>query len=305
MPLEGYSTLRSGGNADFAYIAYTAEDFAMVTLESQGKKQEFVILGSGSNVLISDKGIRGLTIINRSRNIKLLEGSVLEVDCGCWLQDVFLFAARRSLTGLEFAVGIPGTVGGALVSNAGAYRQSIGNLVQELEVISNGQRKWVEPSWMGFEYRDSRLRQNPNCGDSMLRARIMLKPGNQKVIYDEARSIQRQRISKQPPGASAGSFFKNVLNKELAKNLQFLPDHFKESGIIPAGYLIEAVGLRGFRTGRVGFSNLHANIIVNYGESSSMAIKDLAQLAKVKVLEAFGVDLEEEVLYIGDWNSSN
>jgi UDP-N-acetylmuramate dehydrogenase len=136
----------------------------------------------------------------------------------------------------------------------------------------------------------------------VLRVRLQLPQGDQKQSYDEARENQRQRISKQPPPASAGSFFKNVNDSELADRLETLPVGLKKAGVVPAGYLIEASGLKGFRMGGAMFGQKHANFILNVGNASASEIRRLALHAKKVVLEKFGVELEEEVLYIGDWS---
>jgi UDP-N-acetylmuramate dehydrogenase len=130
----------------------------------------------------------------------------------------------------------------------------------------------------------------------------MLPVGGAKAIYDEAREYQRQRISKQPPPASAGSFFKNVQHPELAETLPGLSDGMRKAGVVPAGFLIEAAGLKGFRLGGAMLGSKHANFILNVGKASAFEIRRLADHAKTVVLEKFGIQLEEEVLYLGNWD---
>jgi UDP-N-acetylmuramate dehydrogenase len=125
---------------------------------------------------------------------------------------------------------------------------------------------------------------------------MQLRGGDSKKIYDDAREYQRQRIAKQPPPASAGSFFKNVDDRALAESLEALPPPLKEKGVVPSGYLIEAVGLKGHRLGGAILGPLHANFIVNIGGATATNIRDLAELAKRAVFEEFGVRMEEEVL---------
>jgi UDP-N-acetylmuramate dehydrogenase len=203
---------------------------------------------------------------------------------------------------LEFAVGIPGTVGGALVSNAGAYRSNVAEFLERIEIVEEGERRWVEPSYMRFSYRDSILRQKNAPQIALVRVELRLPSGERKAIYDEAREYQRQRISKQPAPASAGSFFKNVDHPALADSLPNLPIKLKQAKVIPAGYLIEAAGLKGYRHRGAMLSDRHANFILNIGGATATAIRELAQIAKKMVLDKFDVMLEEEVLYLGNWS---
>ena len=299
--LAPYTTLRAGGSAELFFVARNADALAQVAGFAQGEGLHTTVLGSGSNVLPSDDGVKGLTVLNAASSIEVREGEVT-ADCGCAFQDLFLKTVQAGLKGLEFAVGIPGSLGGALVSNAGAYRSNISEFLTGLEVVYEGKRQWVEPSFMHFSYRDSLLRRDdpPQC--ALVRARFKMPKGSMKTSYDEARDYQRQRISKQPPPASAGSFFKNVLDKELAASLETLPVRMKEAGVVPAGYLIEAVGLRGFRYGKAMIARKHANFIVNVGGAKAATIRQLAEYAKKTVRERFGVQLEEEVMYLGDWS---
>ncbi|MCC7433200.1 MAG: UDP-N-acetylmuramate dehydrogenase [Methanoregulaceae archaeon] len=301
--LRPFTTLRAGGRADwFAQMRSVDELAAMVAACHQGT-DPLIVLGWGSNVLPSDAGVAGTVIINETRGLTIdADSGVVEVDSGVGFQELFLKTAQQGLAGLEFAVGIPGTVGGALVSNAGAYRSNVSEFLSEIEIVHEGERGWVSPAWMEFSYRDSVLRRQNPPRAVLLRLRFKLPPGTPKAIYDEARDYQRQRISKQPPSASAGSFFKNVNDADLAQRLETLPPKLKEAGVVPAGYLIESVGLSGHRIGGAMLSRRHANFIVNVGGATATEIRDLAALARWKVSEAHGVTLEPEVLFLGRWD---
>jgi UDP-N-acetylmuramate dehydrogenase len=306
-PLRALTTLAAGGNAEQYVFAGDLDTMAKAALEAQTEGITVTVLGWGSNVLVSDKGIGGLVIHNGARRITFQGGfgqsGTVIVETGAAFQDLFLKTAQASLHGFEYAVGIPGTVGGALVSNAGAYRSQISEFLKELEICEGGVRRWVDPSWMEFGYRDSKLRRSRDPGGALLlSARFELPTRKPWDIYAEARDYQRQRIFKQPPSASAGSFFKNVTDRELAQRLPTLPEPLREKGIIPAGYLLEAVGLKGYRRGPVAFGSRHANFILNLGGASATEIRRLAQHGQSRVYQAYGVKLEEEVLYIGDWS---
>src|SRR5262249_34671416 len=152
----------------------------------------YFLLGGGSNICISDSGIRGLVILNRCRDCEI--GPKIRVDCGHDLMSLFLKSARAGLSGLEFAVGIPGSVGGALVSNAGAYRQNSDALVRELDGVEGGVRKAVGAEWMEFSYRDTRLRKPGREPATVVSVTLELTPGSRHDILARARDNQRQRI---------------------------------------------------------------------------------------------------------------
>lgn len=298
--LKPFTTLRAGGPAEFFSIARTADDLAEWAMRCQEKGTYATYLGWGSNVLPADAGVPGLTVVNDARQIEI-KGREVVVDCGCGFQELFLKTVQVGLRGLEYAVGIPGTVGGALVSNAGAYRSNISEAVRAIEIVRDGKREWVEPEVMQFSYRDSLLRRDNPPPVCLIRVRLELESGDPKRAYDEAREYQRQRISKQPPPASAGSFFKNVYDQALADRLDNLPANLRAAGVVPSGYLIEKVGLKGKRHRGAMLSSKHANFMINVGDASATSIRSLAAHAKAKVRDAFGVELEEEVLYLGDW----
>lgn len=302
--LRPYTTLRAGGAADWFARARTVDDLAELVALVHRRDEPLTVLGWGSNVLPADAGVAGTVLVNETRAILIDPATgAVECDSGVGFQELFLKTAQHGLAGLEFAVGIPGSVGGALVSNAGAYRSNVSEFLTEIELVHEGERRWESPAWMEFSYRDSVLRRPNPPRAALLRLRFVLSKGNAKAIYDEARDYQRQRISKQPPPASAGSFFKNVNDAELALRLDTLPPRLKQAGVVPAGYLIEQVGLMGHRVGGAMFAWRHANFIVNVGGATANEIRDLATLAKIKVLEAYGVSLEEEVLYLGRWSA--
>lgn len=300
--LRPFTTLRAGGPAEWLAIARTADELAQIAVYSQTGEVKTTYLGWGSNVLPSDAGVPGLVVINQARRIEIGKDGEVRVDAGCGYQELFLKSAQASLKGLEFAVGIPGTAGGALVSNAGAYRSCISEFLTEIEIVSDGLRQWVGPEFMQFDYRDSLLRRPNPPPIALIQLKLKLPKGNPKEIYDEAREYQRQRIAKQPPSASAGSFFKNVNDAVLAQTLDDLPGPLKVKGVIPAGFLMQRSGLMGTRIGGAMLSRRHANIVVNVGGASATEIRMLTEYAKRAVFDTFSVQLEEEVLFLGNWS---
>lgn len=300
--LAPFVTLRAGGAAEWLVSVRSVEDFAQIASWVFEHQENFTVLGSGSNVLPSDDGVPGWVIWNRAEKIEFPGGGEVIAETGCSFQDLFLSCAQRGLGGLEFAVGIPGSLGGALVSNAGAYRSNVSEFLTELEIIDESGSKWVQPDWLQLSYRDSLLRREPGRRRAILRARMRLPERDPKAIFDEAREYQRQRIRKQPPPASAGSFFKNVNHPELAAEIEGLTPGMRTNGVIPAGFLLEAVGLRGYKHRGAMFAVQHANFIVNTQRATATDIRELAEIGKQLVWDRFSVQLEEEVLYLGDWS---
>ncbi len=300
--LKNYTTLRAGGSAELFTVCRTVDELADCAIEAQLSGLKTTYLGSGSNVLPSDAGVPGLVAHNIATELVIHQGGIVTASTGLSFQELFIKAAQSNLAGLEYAVGIPGSIGGALVSNAGAYRSSIEEHLTRVEVVIDGVRKWVEPSILEFSYRDSILRRMPNTPLCLLQIELKLPKGDPLAIYEEAREYQRQRIAKQPPPASCGSFFKNVTNLELADKLPQLRPDLKLAGVIPAGVLIEQSGLRGFLHKGAMLSERHANFILNVGDASATSIRSLAEFAKEKVFQTFDVLLEEEALYLGDWS---
>jgi UDP-N-acetylmuramate dehydrogenase len=298
-PMARYTTLRVGGPADLFVNATEIDALAEVAALAQRYHLPHFLLGEGSNVCISDAGVRGLVLRNACLHAEI--GPITRVDAGHNFMRLFVKTMRAGLSGLEFAVGIPGTVGGALVSNAGAYRANICDLVVEIDVVEEGERKRVGPEWMEFSYRDSRLRRGGRPPAALLAVTLRLTPAPKTQIRLKAKDLQMQRILKQPWQPSAGSFFKNVYDRALAESLPNLPAPMKRAGVVPTAYLSEACGCKGLEIGGAAISPKHANFIVNRGGATAADIRALAEIVKARVWERFGVRIEEEVLYVGEW----
>jgi UDP-N-acetylmuramate dehydrogenase len=298
--LASYVTLRLGGAADQFVEAKTANELAQTVAQADASAP-LTVIGWGSNVLPSDRGVEGLVIRNLSNGLTIDSDGDVVADSGLSFQELFLKTTQAGWAGFEYAVGIPGSLGGAMVSNAGAYRSQVSEFLTELDVVIDGQRRWVKPDWMQFSYRNSILRQANPPRATIIRARFRLPKGDRWRSFQEAREYQRQRISKQPPSPSAGSFFKNVESHDLADQIPTLPAPLKEKGIVPAGFLIQAVGFKGKRHGGVGWGQRHANFMLNLSQGTATEVAELAQLTIETVQSAYGVTLESEVLYLGRW----
>lgn len=296
VPLARYTTARVGGLADVLISANSKDDLVDVVSRLWNLDVPFLIIGGGSNMLISDAGIREIVVYNRARQVRFDEAShtpTVRAESGANIGLIARQAAARGLAGLEWAAGIPGTVGGAVVGNAGAHGSDMAGSLFMAEILHQQQKDDnihgdlhpVIEEWpvhrFGFGYRNSVLKHQK--GDMVVLSVVfhLLRSsaeGLQKKIQEYVAIRQRT----QPPGASMGSMFKNP------------------SGDY-AGRLIEAVGLKGTRIGGAEISPKHANFFINNGEATAMDIKQLIDLARRKVAEKFGVGLELEIELVGDW----
>ncbi|MBN2387216.1 MAG: UDP-N-acetylmuramate dehydrogenase [Anaerolineales bacterium] len=283
--LQGYTSARIGGPADVLVFVRSADELARAAETFWQMDIPFILLGGGSNVLVGDGGLRGAAIINRARLVKFdsqAEPPGVLAESGVTLNDLAQRAARLGLTGLEWAATVPGTLGGAVYGNAGAFGgDTAGNLVSvDLLHRQQGRQAWPVGK-LEYAYRSSLLkRELPPV--VLLTARLRLGHGDPQAIRKKMREFTSRRRSTQPPGASMGSMFKNP------------PGDY-------AGRLIEAAGLKGRRVGNAEISPVHANFILNHGQTRAADVKALIDLASATVLERFGVQLELEIELIGEW----
>jgi UDP-N-acetylmuramate dehydrogenase len=279
-PLARYANWRVGGPADLLFIARRRDELIEAVALARRANTPITILGYGANVLISDEGIRGLVIINRAEHVEFQDGLV-EVDSGVNLVSLARRALEEGVGGLEFLIGIPGTVGGAIVGNAGTKVDWIGHRVEEVALLnSNGLVQRLSASDMEFNYRTSRAKRT---GEIVLGARLRTEKTERSLIEQRMKDFLAERKN-QPSGPSTGSVFKN-------------PDGDY------AGRLIEACGLKGRRIGGAKISEVHANFIINDNQAKAQDIHGLIKSAQTAVKERFGIVLEEEVRYLGEWNS--
>jgi UDP-N-acetylmuramate dehydrogenase len=260
----------------------------------------FFILGGGSNVLFSDNGFNGLVIKLQNTQYEIRNTKIV-AEAGVPLQKLVLESVKKGLSGLENLAGIPGTLGGAIWGNAGAFGREIGDLVEEVKIlqIANGKLQIVnlKKEDCKFGYRESIFKKKNWI---ILEATLKLKKGKKKEIEEKIKKILRLRKEKQPlEFPSAGSVFKNVPIKKVPKKIR---EKFKEKikdGFLPAGVLIDAVGLKGFQIGGAKISEKHANFIVNVGEAKASDVKELIEKIKKGVKKKFKIQLEEEIKLVG------
>lgn len=297
--LAPYTTFRIGGKAKYFFEAKSNNDIISLVNFCRKKKLPFFILGGGSNLLISDKGFNGLVIRNKSSKVEIRENYII-ADGGVILARLIQEAVSRSLSGLEYFVGIPGTLGGAIFGNAGwpKGKKSIGDLVEEIEILlPNNKIKKVKKDWSRFAYRSSRFKEYKNP-PIILSAKLKLKKEKRNKIEKRIKEIIKERRKNAPSGFSAGCVFKNVQIEEI-KNKKEIPKEFKKNQLISAGWLIDQCGLKGKGIGGAEISKEHANFIINRGKSKAIDVLKLIELIKRNVKKRFGVDLKEEIQLIG------
>jgi UDP-N-acetylmuramate dehydrogenase len=317
--LARYTSARIGGFADGLLTADSVEDLVSMVSYLWEEEIPFVVLGGGSNILVSDAGVRGLVLLNKARQVKFdveSEPPTVWAASGTNIGVIARQAASRGLSGLEWAAGIPGTIGGAIVGNAGAHGRDVaGNLLlaeilhREIEDkrSKNGNppmRVIRREDWLvdkfDFSYRSSRIKKRAivaygteEVGLSgrseikqpefiVLAALLRLAQSTEEDVKTRLEELVAHRRLTQPSGASMGSMFKNPEG-----------DY--------AGRLIEQAGLKGTRVGDAAISSLHANFFINYGNASATDVWDLINLARSVVASKFGVNLELEIELIGSW----
>lgn len=280
VPLRDYTSFRIGGPADLLVVARTVDELASAVTLAHESGVPWWVLGGGSNVLISDAGVRGLTIVNRCRAIRIDKGGTVWAESGALLARLARETIQAGLAGLEWAVSVPGTVGGAVVGNAGAHGGCVADCLSSVELLHPSGWRGVWPAAeLELGYRSSRLKTGRLAG-VVLSAEFRLIPAPVETLRRRASGYLAYRRRTQPIVASAGSIFRNP------------PGDY-------AGRLIEAAGLKGTREGGAQFSTVHANFIVNLGGATARDVLCLIERAQRAVKERFGVTLEPEILFIG------
>jgi UDP-N-acetylmuramate dehydrogenase len=285
VPMSEYTSFRVGGPVDYLAFPLDLEDLQSLLAWCGQHGVQTMILGNGTNLLVRDGGIRGMAI-SLSRGFLRVEevergpeGGLIFAEAGESLEKLVEFSWKRGLTGLEFVAGIPGTIGGALFMNAGAFRGEIKDVLESVRLMDAGgdvRERGKEES--KFSYRSMELQK----GEIILGGKFRLKPENGRQVKSKVEEILRRRMERQPYNLpSAGSVFKNPPQG-------------------PAGRFIEEAGLKGHRLGDAQVSEKHANFIVNRGRARARDILALIELARQKVLQEKGVWLEMEIQVVGE-----
>ncbi len=288
-PLARFTTMRVGGPADLFATAHNAFELRALVRFARARSIPHLILGRGSDVVIADAGVRGLVIQVRAEGSRV-DGTRYSAESGVQMARAATEAQRAGLTGLEFGLAIPGTVGGAVWANAGAHDSEVATVLDSARVLAADGTEGVIPGAdLAFAYRDSRFKHGPagdppgGPADLILEATFQLSPATPEAIKERLDEIRRWRQAHQPIGqASAGSVFRNPLEES-------------------AGRLIEAAGLKGLRIGGAVVSDKHANFIVNDQKGSASDVRRLAERVQAEVQAKFGLALAFEIEFIGDW----
>lgn len=289
VPLSRYTSARVGGSAEMFLTVNSAQELQTAVEMAYKKRIPYFILGGGSNILVADDGVKGLVIMNKARQVRYKHiGSrvICTAESGANLSSLARQCIAKGLGGLEWAVGVPGTIGGAVVGNSGAHGSDMSQTLRAAAIWEPGRgiRVYTKEN-MKYEYRNSVLKQEhgrPLSRRIVMSAELELKPEAPDLLMARADGFTAHRKQTQPGGATIGSMFKN-------------PENYY------AGYLIEAAGLKGYRLGNVHISEKHANFFVNEGEASAEEIRALLAEAWNSVREQFGIEMELEVELVGEW----
>jgi len=287
VPLSRHTTFGIGGPADVFVIAQNADDLRRLVALCHRFQEPFFILGAGSNILVSDKGIRGVTIENRARGLDGPTDSsngraIFRAESGTSIAALARYLCRKGFAGLEWAGGIPGTIGGAVVYNAGAYDGSVATVLKSVQMVSkDGLQYEMAVDELGLGYRESAFTRKLFEGHVILSADLLLNPADPNELAQRLVELDRSRQASQPRGRSAGSIFKNTRE-------------------YPAWWLIDQVGLRGHRHGDAEISAKHPNFILNIGRAKASDVMALIELARQRVDDEFAIKLVPEVAFVGE-----
>lgn len=281
-PLARHTTFGIGGPADLYLTVRSSQALATAARAATDHQIPLLILGAGSNILVADAGVRGLVIENRAR-AEHIQGTTIRIESGASFAAFARRMCRRGLDGLAWAVGIPGTLGGAVVYNAGAYGGSLADVLRRVQLqLPSGQIEWIDAADLRLVYRGSRFTRGELRGRTILQCELELTPGDPAELLERAATYDQKRLTAQPRGRSAGSTFKNPPQA-------------------PAWKLIDAVGMRGMRRGDAAVSEKHANFFINQGNATAADVRWLIEEAQRRVYQQFGITLEPEVEFIGAW----
>ena len=296
-PLARYTAMRIGGPADLLVVCESVAEVRETVQAAQACGVSWMLLGGGCNVLVADAGVRAVVIVNHAAKVwfsepeaghmgdgwdRPLPPHAVRAEAGALIALLARATVERGLGGLEWATGLPGTVGGAVVGNAGAFEGEIASTLHSALVLEDDGRVVEQPAaWFGFDYRSSCIkRQGMACRTPLLAAEFALRPGDPAQLAARASEILEWRQTRHPSGATMGSTFKNPPGSH-------------------AGYLIEQAGLRRCRIGGAEISELHGNFFMNVGGATALDVLALIEHARAEVKRQFGYELELEIELVG------
>ncbi len=301
--LADYTTYKIGGKAKYFFEAESKESLSNAVEAARALNLPIYILGGGSNLLFDEKGFAGLVIKIESAKYKILDAKngLICAESGLELAKLVEFAFQNSLSGLEWAAGIPGTVGGAIYGNVQAFNSRISELIESAEVLdlNSVEIKNLRKRDCGFATKNSVFKKGKKL--IIISAVFKLEKGNKMKIKEKMEEFLAYRKSRHPSEYSAGSVFVNseteIRDKKLLKEFPIIKE-FNEKGVIPSAFLIESCGLKGKMIGKAQISEQHANFIINKGGAKAKDVLALIKLARKKVKEKFNLLLEVEIQYV-------
>ncbi|MFH1973140.1 MAG: UDP-N-acetylmuramate dehydrogenase [Patescibacteria group bacterium] len=303
-PLSGHTTLRIGGLAKLFVVAGTNDELIAAVEAAKRLDIPWVILGGGSNTLVSDDGFEGVVIMAGNRKI-VIDGTCIVADAGAFTVTVARQAAEAGLLGFAWGATVPGTIGGATVGNAGCFGGEMKDILTTVEAydVTASKRLTLANDACGFAYRESRFKREPLL---VLSVTLALKAGNAEAAQKEIETMVSKRKSSQPLGeASAGCMFKNFEYTDasaldiLKRHVDEVPSDMLAKKRIPAGWLIDRLGLKGMSVGKTAVSGTHANFIVVQNGARAQDVIALTSMVKMKVRDDLGILLEDELRLVG------
>ncbi len=295
--LREYTTMKVGGVADYFFEAENVEDIISAVMAARADKIPFFIIGWGSNILVSDYGFPGLIIRNKSNNISYLpDKSQVIADSGVDLSRLILYAINQNLGGMEKLYGIPGSVGGAVYGNAGAYQSEISDFIKSVTMLTLNNKIVSKPKdWLETTYRSTKLKKTKDKDHVILTVKFQFAHNKKEQMLENIGKIRAERNTRLGGlGPSAGSVFKNPLAGKDYKTVEMAKQR-------SAGFLLDSIGAKKIRIGDAGIFAKHANIIENRGSALSTDVRLLIEKLREEVRTNSGIDLEEEIEYVGQW----
>ncbi len=300
--LATYTTFRIGGPAKFFVDVVNKDELVSAVNWAKVNKQKFFILGGGSNLLVSDKGFKGLVIrlINHQKEV---EGNIITVDAGFPLPRLVHLATIHNLNGLTWAAGIPGTVGGAVRGNAGAYGGDMSQSIDSVEFYDTKTKEFniINKDECGFTYRSSLFKNDPT--KIIWQIKLSMTPGVHEELAKTCKAIVKERLAKMPGGFSAGCIYQNIILsdlKKISKPLQKLIDQTNiRGGKLGTGVVIDYLKLKGKHRGDAIISREHANFIVNKGTAKAKDVTKLIKQINKQTQKKLNLELEEEIERVG------
>ena len=298
VPLKAYTRFGIGGPADLFGWADSPRALGKAFVAARETGVPFYLLGDGSNVVVPDEGFRGLVVRYTADRLEYRDGAI-EAEAGGSLQALVDLTLEHSLEGMHTLTRIPGSVGGAVYGNAGAYGHQIDEFVERVDFVEGTQVRSFGPDECDFEYRESIFKQRKDW--LITGVRLALPPGDAAALRARAEEIRAVRDEKFPPTMRcAGSIFKNLYLRTLPdETAAIVPGRAVRAGKVASAFFLEQVGAKGMRSGGIEIAPYHANLLYNAGGGTSAQIRELVVELKSRVRERFGFEVEEEVQYVG------